>query len=304
MNKEYLKALAESTRPKTLPLAGASILMGGALAFWTGKFSLPITFGCLLTTLLLQILSNFANDYGDFCKGADTADRVGPKRGIQKGLLSVKDLKNAMVWLVVLSFITGGGVIALAYTKPADIWIFLTLGILAIVAAITYTVGKKPYGYMGLGDISVLLFFGLLGVMGTFYLQTHYLNPWIFFPALATGLLATAVLNINNLRDYVQDKQAGKNTLIVKIGTSAGVIYHGILLSGAMIFYLIFALNFFHNVMGLVFLAFYPLLINHWLAVRKNQGKDLVPLLGQMAILALGVNLSFALALCFNQIYL
>lgn len=291
----------ETTRPKTLPLAGASILMGASLAYWQHQCHLLITLLCLLTTLFLQILSNFANDYGDHQKGTDTSERVGPLRGIQKGKMTALQLKKAMICLVGLSFLTGGSVIAIAYQTFIDLWIFIGLGLLAIIAAITYTVGKKPYGYLGLGDLSVLLFFGLLGVCGTYYLQTHTLSLAIFLPAIATGLLATAVLNINNLRDVEQDKKAGKNTLIVRIGSKKGNYYHAMLLGLACLFYVIFALEYFHHWYSFIFLLTYPFLAKHLLFIfRHQQGIALAPMLGQMSMLALAVNLLFSLGLILN----
>ncbi len=298
MTSMNYKSWFETTRPKTLPLAAASIIMGSALAAWSQHFNKHIALLCLLTTLFLQILSNFANDYGDYQKGADTQERIGPLRGIQKGEITAKQLKLGMVIMVVLSLITGSSVIALAYTKPADIWIFLSLGILAIVAAITYTVGKKPYGYLGLGDLSVLIFFGLLGVCGTYYLQTHQLSTEIFLPALSTGFFACAVLNLNNLRDLEQDKKASKNTLIVKIGSKNGCIYHALLLILASGLNLIFAIIYFTHWYCYFFLILYPFLYQHLRMVwRYKEGEALRPMLGQMSLLALAVNLFFSLGL-------
>lgn len=298
MNTSLFKSWLETTRPKTLPLAAASIIMGSALAAWSHHFSWGITLLCLLTTLFLQILSNFANDYGDHQKGSDTEERVGPLRGIQKGEMTANQLKLGMIVMIILSLLSGAWVIGLAYTKPSDIWIFLGLGILAILAAITYTVGKKPYGYLGLGDLSVLIFFGLLGVCGTYYLQAHQLPGNIFLPAFATGFLASAVLNINNLRDVEQDKKVGKNTLIVRIGARNGCIYHICLLTLAALFDLIFAGFYFTHWYCYIFLLVYPFLYKHLRFVWKHQkGEALRPLLGQMSLLALAVNLLFSLGL-------
>lgn len=158
MNKNSVKMWVETARPKTLPLAAASIIMGAALAYWDKQFSWQISLLCLITTLLLQILSNFANDYGDHQKGSDTAERIGPLRGIQHGVISAAQLKKGLILMSLASLFFGFWLIALAYQTYADLFAFSLLGGLAILAAITYTVGAKPYGYMGLGDISVLLF--------------------------------------------------------------------------------------------------------------------------------------------------
>ncbi|MFU2059412.1 1,4-dihydroxy-2-naphthoate polyprenyltransferase [Avibacterium volantium] len=298
MDKQVVKMWVETARPKTLPLAAASIVMGAALAYWDHKFSWQISLLCLITTLLLQILSNFANDYGDHQKGTDTAERIGPLRGIQHGVISAQQLKKGLIAVILASLFFGFLLIGIAYQSYADLLAFSLLGGLAIIAAITYTVGAKPYGYMGLGDISVLLFFGILGVCGTYYLQTHQLNLMIFLPALATGLFATAVLNINNLRDIEQDKKAGKNTLAVRLGAKNGRIYHCTLLAVGALCYVIFALANFHHLLSFIFLLAYPLLVKHALYVYRSQDPLLLrPMLGQMSMLALLTNLLFSFGL-------
>lgn len=287
-----------TARPKTLPLALASILVGSALAFGVGKFDCLTTFLALLTTVLLQILSNFANDYGDYVKGADTPERIGPLRAIQHGAITGEQLKRALFVVGGLALVSGGILVAYAYQTWQDLLVFFGLGVLAIIAAITYTVGKKPYGYLGLGDLSVLIFFGLLAVLGTFYLQAHYLPLSALFPALASGLLAVAVLNINNLRDINQDRLAGKNTLIVRIGGKNGRIYHLALLSIAVVCYLIFAFIAFQHWYSYLFIVTIPLLVKHGVFVYRHQEPEaLRPLLGQMAGLALMTNALFALGI-------
>lgn len=195
------RAWLESLRPKTLPLAFASIVMGSAIASLQGVFHPLIALLALLTAGCLQILSNLANDYGDAEKGSDTPDRIGPLRGMQKGLITAAQMKRAIMLTIALTIVCGIALIAVACHKPSDVVGFLILGLLSIGAAITYTVGTRPYGYMGLGDISVLIFFGWISVAGTFYLQAGYFDWIVMLPATATGLLSTAVLNINNLRD-------------------------------------------------------------------------------------------------------
>ena len=246
MNKNSTFAIWFSTaRPKTLPLALASIIIGSALAYWAGRFDLITTLLAFITTILLQVLSNFANDYGDHVKGSDTAERIGPLRAIQHGAITGEQLKMAVIVLSALSFISGSALSFYAYEEIEDLLVFLGLGVISIVAAITYTVGKKAYGYLGLGDLFVLIFFGFVAIIGVFYLQAHSLPLMIFIPAFGCGLLSVAVLNINNLRDINQDRKAGKNTLIVRIGSKNGRIYHAILLVLAVVSYLIFAiLNF------------------------------------------------------------
>lgn len=298
MNKHSTFSIWFSTaRPKTLPLALASILVGSALAAWQSKFDWLTTLLALITTVLLQILSNFANDYGDHVKGSDTVERIGPLRAIQHGAINGKQLKIALIVVAFLSFLSGSILIGYAYQSWQDLLVFGGLGVLAIVAAITYTIGKKPYGYLGLGDISVLIFFGFLAVLGTFYLQTHQLFPSLLLPALGCGLLSVAVLNINNLRDIYQDQKAGKNTLIVRIGRQNGRIYHIGLLSISLLSYLLFALIELTHWYNFLFLLATPLLVKHVLFVyRHTDPVQLRPLLGQMAGLALLTNLLFSLS--------
>lgn len=237
----HVRAWLESLRLRTLPLAFASILTGSALAWWQGTFSLPVALLCFLTSGLLQVLSNLANDYGDAVKGSDSSARLGPLRGIQKGTITLTQLRTAIVITTCMALVCGIALISTACKTLNDIFSFLLLGALAIVAAIAYTVGKKPYGYLGLGDLSVLIFFGWLGVSGSFYLQSHQVAPLVLLPATACGLLAAAVLNINNLRDIETDRQCGKMTLAVRLGAANARRYHVLLLSGALICFALFA---------------------------------------------------------------
>ena len=299
MNKNSTFAIWFSTaRPKTLPLALASIIIGSALAYWAGKFDLITTLLAFITTILLQVLSNFANDYGDHVKGSDTSERIGPLRAIQHGAITGEQLKMAVIILSALSFISGAALSFYAYEGIEDLLVFLGLGVISIVAAITYTVGKKAYGYLGLGDLFVLIFFGFVAVIGVFYLQAHSLPLMIFIPAFGCGLLSVAVLNINNLRDINQDRKAGKNTLIVRIGSKNGRIYHAILLALAVVSYLIFAILNFEHWYNYLFLLAVPLLVKHGLFVYRHQDPiELRPILGQMAGLALITNLLFSLGI-------
>ncbi|OBX45826.1 1,4-dihydroxy-2-naphthoate octaprenyltransferase [Haemophilus haemolyticus] len=300
MTNEKLKIWWETARPKTLPLALASIFTGSALGYWANPqgFNGFVMALCLLTTILLQVLSNFANDYGDHQKGSDTEERIGPLRGIQKGAISAKELKWGLILMVVASFFSGSFLIGIAYENLSDLLAFAGLGILAIVAAITYTVGAKPYGYMGLGDISVLVFFGLLGVGGTYYLQTHSIDSHIILPAIGSGLLASAVLNINNLRDIEQDAKAGKNTLAVRLGAYKGRVYHCILLSVAALCYLAFAAVTAISWTNYLFVLAMPLLAKHAIFVyRSQQPSELRPMLAQMSMISLLINILFSLGL-------
>ncbi|AEC16966.1 1,4-dihydroxy-2-naphthoate octaprenyltransferase [Gallibacterium anatis UMN179] len=289
----------ETARPKTLPLAIASIVTGSALAYYYHQFNGTIALLALITATLLQIVSNFANDYGDHIKGSDTEERIGPLRGIQQGAITFSQLRLGLILVTLASMISGAALIAVACQTWNDVLAFIVLGILAIIASITYTVGKKPYGYMGLGDVSVFIFFGLLGVCGTFYLQSHLLNWAMVLPAMMSGLLAVAVLNINNLRDIEQDKKSGKNTLIVRIGAVAGRYYHISLLILATLFALLFALYHFQHWYSFIFILVLPLLAKHAVFVMNHRDAlQLRPMLAQMAKLALLFNIIFSLGLC------
>ncbi len=217
----------EAARPRTLPLAIASILLGNFLAYAAGKFSFLTASLAIITTLFLQILSNFANDLGDSKNGVDNKNRKVALRAVQTGKISPSEMKNAVIIAASLSFISGISLLyfALQYAKPQTIIAFIVLGLLAILAAIAYTVGKKPYGYIGLGDLSVFLFFGWVGTFGTYYLQTEILNYYILIPASGCGFLSVAVLNLNNLRDVENDRKTGKNSIPVRIGKIYGFYY-------------------------------------------------------------------------------
>lgn len=302
MNKNsYFSIWLTTARPKTLPLALASIVVGSSLAYWAGKFDIITTLLALITTILLQVLSNFANDYGDHVKGSDTKERIGPLRAIQQGAINGEQLKKAVILLSILSFISGIVLSAYAYETIQDLFFFIGLGVLSIIAAITYTVGQKAYGYLGLGDLFVLIFFGFVAVIGVFYLQAHYITPMIFLPAFGCGLLSVAVLNINNLRDVHQDRKAGKNTLIVRIGSENGRKYHVALLVFAIASYLIFAITEFQHWYSFAFLLAIPLLVKHARFVYLHKAPEtLYPILGQMAGLALITNLLFSIGVVFS----
>lgn len=292
------QAWLESLRPKTLPLGLIAIVTGSALAYWMGHFELPIALLAILTAGTLQILSNLANDYGDAVKGTDTQERLGPLRGMQKGVITPAQMKKALIINVIISCVSGIALIIVACKKPEDAIGFLVMGLLAIVAAITYTVGKRPYGYMGLGDISVLIFFGWLSVIGTYYLQANAFNIVTLLPATACGLLSVAVLNINNMRDLENDIQAGKNTLAVRLGASGSRIYHTCVIAIAIICLIVFTLIYMHRWTAWLFLLAVPMLLLHIKRVNADlSGEAMRPLLEHMVKAALLTNILFSLGL-------
>lgn len=240
---DLIRAWVSSLRLKTLPLGCCGIVVGNALAIaYQGSMSVVIGVCSLLTAISLQIMSNLANDYGDMSKGSDTQQRIGPKRGMQYGLINFKQMKIAIILLAMLSLFFGIALIVLACRTLVDVMVFVLLGLLSIIAAICYTVGRKAYGYYGLGDLAVLLFFGYVSVMGSFFLQTHVVSWFAFIPATACGLLGVVVLNVNNMRDIEEDKLHGKQTIAVRLGFKKVRYYHLFLLGASLLFLILFGL--------------------------------------------------------------
>ncbi|HMC97643.1 MAG TPA: 1,4-dihydroxy-2-naphthoate octaprenyltransferase, partial [Flavobacteriales bacterium] len=208
----------QAFRLRTLPLAVSSIVVGSALGYFYGAFHPLVMVAALLTAVLLQILSNLANDLGDHEHGTDNDQRVGPERAVQSGAISPAAMKRAMVLCGVLAFASGLWLIFTAFGFTFTTLVFLLIGLAAIGAAVKYTYGKNPYGYAGYGDIAVFVFFGIVGVMGTEYAHTRSFEPMLLLPATTFGLLSAAVLNVNNMRDIKNDARMGKRTLVVRIG--------------------------------------------------------------------------------------
>jgi len=240
LNSMNIKAWLSAFRLRTLPLAFSSIITGSAIACYHCSFNGLIFTLALVTTLFLQVLSNLANDYGDSEHGADNDERIGPERTVQSGAISKRQMKTAMIIFSILALCSGIPLI-IEGTKAINLkWflIFLVLGIASIIAAIKYTAGKNPYGYKGLGDLFVFIFFGLVGVIGTLILQLQYINRFLLieslFPAIAIGCFSAAVLNMNNMRDHVNDKNSGKITLAVRLGKKGSKIYHSLLILTGM----------------------------------------------------------------------
>jgi len=231
-----MKAWIKALRLRTLPLAVSGILVGNALAYYYGRYDADIFKLSLYTALLLQILSNLANDYGDFKKGTDNAERIGPERAMQSGAIKEPEMKIAMGIVGFFALISGLWLIQLG-TAGLD-WssgfIFLALGIFSIIAAITYTVGKNAYGYRGLGDLLVFIFFGCVAVAGSFYLQYKHVMPEVFLPAAAIGFFSAGVLNMNNMRDIENDRISGKITMPVRLGPVRAKIYHMLLIDAGI----------------------------------------------------------------------
>ena len=277
-----------SLRLRTLPLAIAVISTGAVLAYDAGAFSWNIYGLALLTTIFLQILSNLANEYGDFDKGTDNGDRQGPIRSMQDGAISKNAMFRAIVFLGLLSFFSGVFLLYTASDSPIMFWSFLALGILSMAGAVYYTFGDNAYGYKGLGDISVFLFFGLLGVAGSYYLFTKSIDLYIWFPAITVGLFSTAVLNVNNVRDIENDKNSGKVTIPVKLGRAGAVHYHFLLLAVGLASTILFTASNYQKITDWLFLLIIPLLLSNAYGVRRHAGtRALDPKLKQMVLTTL-----------------
>ena len=278
-------------RLRTLPLAASCILAGAAAAKSDGYENSMILLLTLCTTFLLQILSNFANDYGDYSHGVDNENRVGPTRAIQSGAISKNQMKRALIITTLLTLVSGISLLWFVFapsTQFTSALIMFALGIGAIAAAIKYTVGNNPYGYRGLGDLFVFLFFGPVGVLGTCYLLSATLESQNILLAITTGFYSAAVLNLNNLRDHVNDAASGKQTLVVKMGFRAGKVYQTILIViGSLSMCLWIALNG-HSAFAylpiLASLAQCGLLFSVW---KTEEPAMLDPMLKKVAILSL-----------------
>jgi 1,4-dihydroxy-2-naphthoate octaprenyltransferase len=291
-----VKAWLSAFRLRTLPLALASIGMGTFLAASFESMQPKVFLLSALTTIFLQILSNLANDYGDSIHGADSISRKGPQRAVQSGQISSKAMYVAIILFVFLSFTSGVWLLIEATNSWQTFGLFLILGILAIVASITYTAGSNPYGYIGLGDISVLIFFGWVAVLGTFYLHTQFIDWWIILPASSCGFFATAVLNLNNIRDIESDKLAGKNSLPVRMGKSSAIKYHWFLLIAGIVSAVAYVGFNFQNASQFLFLIVLPLLFVNGKAVyEKTEASQLDPYLKQMALTTLLFVITFGI---------
>lgn len=234
-NSSKFKLWFSAARLRTLPLSVSGIFVGSFASFTDNNFNSSIFFLAIATTISYQVLSNFANDYGDGVKGTDI-NRVGPKRTVQSGLITSKEMKIIIIATSIISFLL---TISLVFTSfknsPFYLLLFLILGLLAIIAAIKYTVGNNPYGYIGFGDLFVFIFFGLISVLGSNFLFTSKLNLSLLYPALTIGFLSVGVLNLNNMRDIQNDKLVGKKTMSARMGLDNSKFYHFLLISISII---------------------------------------------------------------------
>lgn len=289
-------------RPRTLLLAVATALCGSGIAYSTGQFSLSVCILTILTATMLQLLSNMANDLGDYQHGTDiTGERVGPQRAVQSGAISAKQMKKAILIAIIFSIIIGLSLIyeASRFMSIQTILLFLILGVAAIIAAIKYTAGKNPYGYKGLGDIFSFIFFGLVSVVGTYFLHTHHLDfqPWL--PATGMGLFTVAVLNINNMRDMENDKKSGKITIAIKLGLKKAKYYHAVLTIGGIACFILYSILYttywYQNLYLIILCLFLKILSDIF---KTNENRELDPYLKFTSITSF--LLAIAFSICIN----
>lgn len=280
-----MKHWIQAARLRTLPLSISGILVGSAYAYYQHKFEWIIFVLALLTTLSFQILSNFANDYGDGIKGTD-ANRIGEKRLIASGEITSVQMKKAIISNGIIAFILAVALIYFAFGQENFIYslLFLVLGIASIVAAIKYTVGNNAYGYSGFGDVFVFIFFGLVAVVGSNFLYSKSIDIKLFLPAIAIGMLSTAVLNLNNMRDIENDRIANKNTLVVKFGLKFGLWYQRVLIFVPIILYIIFLFDFRNGNPGFAILFLYLAIAHNKKITKIVDPKDFDPLLKKVAL--------------------
>jgi len=294
-----LKTWIRAARPRTVLLSFSGVLLGGSLSLAASRNERLVILFAALTAILLQILSNLANDYGDFKKGTDSIKRVGPQREMQSGSITEKEMKRGLAVTSGLCLISGALLIfVFAGLTWQELAVFAALGIGAVLAALLYTLGKHPYGYYGLGDLFCFLFFGWAAVAGTFYLATKQLDFSVLLPASAMGFLSNAVLNINNMRDYENDKASGKNSLVVKLGLKQAFVYHCLLIVGSFVCLTAFIVLKHTPYYIYAFWLLFPLFLKDLIAIKKTKPERLDPFLGRQ------VKHTFLLVLVFGVLFL
>ncbi len=295
-----MKHWIQATRLRTLPLSVSGILVGSSYAFYKGFENNLLFILAILTTLSLQILSNFANDYGDGIKGTDNENRIGPKRAVQSGNISKNTMKNGIFITVLITLALAISLIyvSFGYKNLSYSLFFLGLGIAAIVAALKYTIGNSAYGYRGLGDIFVFVFFGLVSVLGSNFLFTKTFYFWLLVPAIAIGLLSVAVLNLNNMRDIENDKNSNKNTIVVKIGFEKAKNYHFFLITIALLLLYIFGLSL--TLKNIVLILVGYIMVKHLKFVKEvTQPKTLDTELKKVALFTFLVSIILSISMLF-----
>jgi len=274
-------------RLRTLPLSVSGIIVASSFAAYNGCFNIQIFMLAILTTISLQILSNLANDYGDGVKGTDDAHRIGPERAIQSGKITPHAMFEAIKLNILICIMLSFLLIFSAFGSQHFLLtlLYFALGIGSVIAAIRYTIGGKAYGYRGLGDVYVFIFFGLVSVIGCYVLYAKTVHHVVFLPAIVIGLLSVAVLNLNNMRDINSDKASGKNTLAVKFGTKKAKKYHFFLIISAIVVSALWGILYYTSPFNLIyFVAYIPLLKHIKTLKNNNEPKALDPELKKVAL--------------------
>lgn len=299
--RKLIKAWISAFRPRTLFLAAAGVILGSGLALHVNKFDLSTALLTLSTALLLQLLSNLANDLGDYVKGADqTGKRVGPTRSVQSGVIQPYQMKIG-IGITALITMASGLVLILRLFHTIGfvaIVVFLIVGFFSLLAALFYTLGSRPYGYRGWGDFFAFLFFGPIAVIGTYYLQTQMIDIRSVYPSVGMGLLSAMILNVNNMRDIDNDALSGKNTIVVKLGLSNARVYHAIMMLAMFASFLVFSIIYasapwYRFSYILVYLFQVKLLIQ----IFKKEGKKLDAYLGKTALSAFLIAVLFSISI-------
>ena len=301
--KNNLQIWVQAARLRTLPLSVSGIIMGNALALSHNDFSFIIFLLSILTAIAFQIVSNFANDYGDGIKGTDNEQRIGPKRVLQQGLLTSKNLKRGILVSVLVSIILSIALIyeSLGLDKLLFSVLFILLAIGAVAAAIKYTVGTNPYGYSGLGDLFVFIFFGWVSVIGSYFLQINSIDLSIVLFATSVGLLSVAVLNLNNMRDIENDLNSSKITLAVRLGGYKAKVYHFFLISIAIILFFIGIGEQSLLIKTIYTLVFVPLFLHLYRVFNVKEPKQFDPELKKLALTIFFISIVFFVTSYLNQ---
>jgi len=280
--KPWLKAF----RLRTLPLSLSGIIVGSVCAYNAGFWDSTVFILALFTTVFFQVLSNLANDLGDTLKGADNSERVGPMRSVQSGEISKSAMKRAILILVILSFVSAGLLIYVGTQRlsPTIMYSYMLLAASCVLAAITYTMGKHAYGYLGLGDLFVFIFFGIVSVLGVYPLFANSLDTNLIFPAVTIGCMSTLVLNLNNLRDHENDAKVGKRTLVVKLGFERSKIYHMVLIMMAFTSWSVYEYTQGIGFNAVTFIPFAILIIHQKKVFQTTEPRALDPELKKVAL--------------------
>ena len=300
----------KAARLRTLPLSMSGIIVGSFIARWRilengGSWDWKIFALAILVTLLYQILSNFANDYGDGIKGTDQLRiNEAEQRAVASGKISAAQMRNAVILFAILSLIATVALLYIAFYPNfiKEFWIFVGLGVACILAAIGYTVGKKPYGYLGLGDLMVFFFFGLFYVGGSYFLFTKSFDWDILIPATAIGMMSTAVLNLNNMRDFESDQLSGKKTFAFRLGYRNAMIYEMVLLQLPIILFLVFLMmNGLHTKRKyyafMVMIMLFPTAALRRRILQTKEPRELDPFLKQIGITTITMAILLAVGL-------